>query len=834
VKRSFGRAVLPVLAAARPHSAVRELVPDVPSDSARPLASSWVRTSVVGSALMLLVACTSGRSVQGERRAATTASTSPGAEARRVESTPAADLRIWFAAADARAWSTPLREALVAADPTARAAATLAVARLHEPAAQDALGAALTDPDPRVRQAASLGLSAFEDEASPAVRARLLGAAATESDPATRAVLLADLGRVAGPDAEPALAAALQEDLPTSQEAACRAVGAMGLRGRSVTPALLEAVAARVAPAPTPAVRLACAWSISRQPSPPSPRAETLQALTRAFEAAAADADPEIRLMAARVGGAHPVLPVAALVTLTQDADWRVVAQAFRALGRRSDPAHDGPYATALRALLDARLPQRPAAPLAGDDVDASGPRPESAARIDHGFRVALEESTAIAKGGGIAPLAEETLRRLDASGAHVSRGVGLAHCLAARLVDIARGWPQRVFRCGLGRVGDSERDAHAVEVLRRVSGDPAGRAGYLLRLYERGDVRVREAALAATVAIDEALAMRLVVRGLGEADVGVVTTALEAVVARPARFLAFRREVSNAGAAPAAPDGGSSSAERERSADSPLDPTLRTALVAAHANLAQTNELEGLQRWLDAVAALGDTTFLPEVRVHASDVNVTLRRAGRAAAQALAMRLTLRASGSAAGEPSRDGGADPDAVSASSEFPDDASRPPPNALAATALPRPDARLRAFLTLDAGEVEIELLPAEAPATVAHFVALAERGFYDGLRFHRVVPGFVVQGGDPRGDGYGGPGFTQRCEDNRVRYERGTVGMALAGRDTGGSQFFIAQSEQPHLDGRYTAFGRVVRGQEFVDGVLADEVLRRVRIERAPP
>ena len=104
------------------------------------------------------------------------------------------------------------------------------------------------------------------------------------------------------------------------------------------------------------------------------------------------------------------------------------------------------------------------------------------------------------------------------------------------------------------------------------------------------------------------------------------------------------------------------------------------------------------------------------------------------------------------------------------------------------------------------------------------VRLAQRGFYDGLTFHRIEPGFVIQGGDPSGDGYGGPGFALRCEVTRRPFARGSVGMAHAGRDTGGSQFFITQSRQPHLDGRYTAFGRVTSGWEVLDGLLEGDAI----------
>jgi HEAT repeat protein len=117
-----------------------------------------------------------------------------------------------------------------------------------------------------------------------------------------------------------------------------------------------------------------------------------------------------------------------------------------------------------------------------------------------------------------------------------------------------------------------------------------------------------------------------------------------------------------------------------------------------------------------------------------------------------------------------------------------------------------------------GDIGLELLWDDAPHTAANFVRLARAGFYSGLTFHRVVPNFVAQGGCPRGDGWGGPGYTIRCEINRDRYLAGTVGMALSGKDTGGSQFFITYSPIPRLDGKYTVFARVVSGQDVVDAL----------------
>ncbi|HEY8022199.1 MAG TPA: peptidylprolyl isomerase [Thermoanaerobaculia bacterium] len=135
---------------------------------------------------------------------------------------------------------------------------------------------------------------------------------------------------------------------------------------------------------------------------------------------------------------------------------------------------------------------------------------------------------------------------------------------------------------------------------------------------------------------------------------------------------------------------------------------------------------------------------------------------------------------------------------------------------------------RVELRTSKGAIEIRLDCPRAPLTCLSFLDLAAQGFYDGLSFHRVVPDFVVQGGDPRGDGYGGPGYTLRDEIGRLRYARGVLGMALAGPDTGGSQFFLTLSPQPHLDGGFTAFGEVTRGLDVLDQIEAGDRIERVR------
>jgi cyclophilin family peptidyl-prolyl cis-trans isomerase/HEAT repeat protein len=133
----------------------------------------------------------------------------------------------------------------------------------------------------------------------------------------------------------------------------------------------------------------------------------------------------------------------------------------------------------------------------------------------------------------------------------------------------------------------------------------------------------------------------------------------------------------------------------------------------------------------------------------------------------------------------------------------------------------------------AGSVLLELYREAAPFTVMSFLKLAGQQFFDGLKFHRVVPNFVVQGGDPRGDGWGGPGYSIRSEFSLLRYERGMLGMASAGKDTEGSQFFITHSPQPHLDGRYTIFGRVREGMGVIDTLQVGDEIVNVTQETQP-
>ena len=140
----------------------------------------------------------------------------------------------------------------------------------------------------------------------------------------------------------------------------------------------------------------------------------------------------------------------------------------------------------------------------------------------------------------------------------------------------------------------------------------------------------------------------------------------------------------------------------------------------------------------------------------------------------------------------------------------------------------------AVITLDNGQaIRIEFFPEDAPKTVENFVTLAKKGFYNGLTFHRVVPDFVVQGGCPKGNGTGGPGYQIKAEFNKQKHVRGSVAMARSQHpDSAGSQFYITYGATPHLDGNYTVFGKVVSGMEHVDRIKQGDKMKTVAIEEA--
>lgn len=151
----------------------------------------------------------------------------------------------------------------------------------------------------------------------------------------------------------------------------------------------------------------------------------------------------------------------------------------------------------------------------------------------------------------------------------------------------------------------------------------------------------------------------------------------------------------------------------------------------------------------------------------------------------------------------------------------------------ARAVARRNNQIKAVVATEKGAFTIELKPEDAPLTVENFVKLAQSNYFNGIQFHRVVPNFVVQGGDPRGDGNGSPGYAIRDEINMLPFERGWVGMALSGKDTGGSQWFVTHSPQPHLDGGYTVFGFVDdAGMRVIDNIARGDRILNIKIIEA--
>lgn len=699
-----------------------------------------------------------------------------GAAARPVAPAPDFDTerRRVLGEADARVLGDALSNGLASPDARLRAVAALGLGRLHDPASIPHLRRGLRDSDIAVRSNASLGLGAFEAEAPPEVERALLGAVAAEVEVETRGRMLWDLGRVGSLAALPAFRSALASDRAPVRVGACRGLASYGLRDVTVPAALLRRIAARVVDDVDREVRASCAYAMTRLSIPMGEPAHQ-QAIVEDLARASADEDAAVRAMAVRALGKYPDARLEILGARTADPEWTVAVQAFRALGAVTGE-DEQELATAVRRRLDRALD----GPLEGPQL--------------HVLLGALGALDRFAGRSSIAGVAREALDRIGAlDEAARTRDAGLAHCAAALVVDLGSHQPSELLDCGFGRVTESERQSRMAQVIATAPGAVEARLAALLQLYRDGDRSVREAVLGTLGELPDGGrdGLRvLLLEGLASGDSGVATSALDALAASSARW---RERPDHEGEGPIP----------EARVPASVQAAYLPALAGCGRELRSADDLEGLLSWMSAVAALGAESLTSEVQSLSSHWNRTVRKKSAATLEAL--------------------GASPASVTVA---------PQPNVMADADWPPVGAQWRATVVTSRGEIALELLVDDAPGTVARFVGLAEADFYDGLTFHRVVPAFVIQGGDPRGDGYGGPGWSQRCEDNRVRYERGTVGMALAGRDTGGSQFFIAHDAQPHLDGRYTAFARVVEGMEHVDAVQPGDTISDVRIDRS--
>ena len=463
---------------------------------------------------------------------------------------------------------------------------------------------------------------------------------------------------------------------------------------------------------------------------------------------------------------------------------------AFRGLGRRGagevallvGGAEDPDWQVAVAALGALGRRTEPAAKAACGEllsgVGTTNWESANGTRV-HRVRALVAACSAWARDEPVYRPASDALRSVaSVPASNASDWRGQVHCALASLVDRGRGWPNESPRCGLGRVPGDQRLRQAAEVVGDVPGADAERGAYLERISAGASARVREAVLSAAAHVNAPNASQLLLAGLADPDRGVVDTSLEVLVDR----------------AQAWARGGEGDAGMARIDSSALLPAMRHAFETLHA----ADDLEGLGLYVDALGRLPLTELDPSLDTLARHWNVAVREKALAVLRTLGRALPE-------GEPAQV----PDAQRV-------------HVWADQAMPE------VLVRTNRGEFLLELRPDAAPETTARFLELVDAGFYAGLTFHRVVPGFVVQGGDPRGDGYGGPSFSQRCEDNPLRYERGSVGMALAGRDTGGSQFFITYGAEPSLDGGYTLFGRVARGMEVVDQLQEGDRMIEVR------
>ncbi|MFW5925197.1 MAG: peptidylprolyl isomerase [Myxococcota bacterium] len=687
------------------------------------------------------------------------------------EGEPRSAQRALWADVDRRQLTTRLKRGLRAPDVALRRLAVRGMGLLRRPSGVEAMRAALRDPDDRVRDHAAFGLGSLGRAARQAGANALLGALAAEADSTLRSHLLWDLGRIGSEGELRAFQTALEAPEAVERAGACRGLFAYGARGRGVPPNLMERVAARMLEDSAAAVRSACAHALGQLP-PPVASPDDLPGLTSSLVRALRDEEPEVRMHAVRGLRRYPEVPAQDLVRATADADYRVAVQAFRTLAAIRKGGSDVEMARALRERMDRAL--------AGDSL--AGPEM-------HALTGAMEAAAPFATARSTHGVAVEAWERLGALD-EVTPDEARAHCQAARLADMGREWPARVERCGRDRVDREVRGRMAAEVLARAEGARAERAAKLESLFQ-GSARVRQAVLQAVPSVGHASLNALVLKGLQSEDRGVVTAAAEAVEALAPGWMAAKEEPPDSDGDPG-----------PRPLEPPMARVLEEALDRAVRTLEEADHAPGLVRWLRAGTVLRAEELEPAARRLAAHPNGAVR--GRA-------RRLLDALGKQA--------------------PEQKTPAPRHPLEPDDFPPRGARWSATVETSRGSVVVELWPDEAPGTVARFAGLAEKGFFDGTPIHRVVPGFAVQGGDPRGDGHGGPPFRVRSEEHRVPFDPGTVGMALAGRDTAGSQFFVTLAWSPQLNGRYTAFGRVTQGMEVVERLQEGDHLVGFEVSR---
>jgi cyclophilin family peptidyl-prolyl cis-trans isomerase len=647
----------------------------------------------------------------------------------------------------------------------------------------DALAERLGDSDPTVRARAAFALASVQD---PAAVPALVGALA-DPDPRVRADAAFALGQSADSSRAPELLVGLaRETDPVVRRRLFEALGKTGDRASLVRLARLEAAGEEV----------------------------------------------ELAMAIARYGlrDVHDAAAVARLAALLANDDSAVREAAAYPLGRWRDPAPwAGIAGPAVREALDAAYPFQ-----AGGrgTVAPAGPAPEihlvpALGRLgDPGDTTRLvrwledgvdwRARVAAARALGIRATADDSVAEaLVAAFEDPSVHVGVAAAAAlAEAESLPAGVVHRIATWVTTRRDDWRVGAEALPVLAR-SGAESFVILYLMWLdaQEPGNVFARAKALRA---LGEGIAPAgfLVLEDqAGWDDPRVAAAALaglaerwrRGVVGEPATteryFAAFARALERGDvatvseAAPALADsafGAMGAVER---------------LIRAYRAMVLPRDLEAMAAVLGALGETADPAARALLEETLQSPELALRRAAAAALEAM--------TGAAVAVPA-------------------VAEPPGHAVDWSALAALGARPRLVLETERGRIAVALDAEQAPLTVQTIAELAAQGRYDGVPFHRVVPNFVVQGGDfARGDGYGGPGFEIVSEFTRIPYRRGVIGMASAGKDTEGSQYFLTHAIQPHLDGRYTAFGTLLEGGDVLDAIVEGDRVTSARVEPGP-
>ncbi len=627
------------------------------------------------------------------------------------------------------------------------------------------LARALRSPSAPIREQAAHALGMAGAETA---EGALINRYGRETSGRVRAAIVLALGRVGGGDSLELLSRALAQ--PDTAERAALALGRFGRRKKPLDDPTRRALLAAADSASTSGMRFALAFAFAREPDPPRDRLSA--AVATRLQRWASDGDAEVRATALaalsrRTDATQPMLAALA------DPDWRVRVTAVRALAA-------GDVGPDTRSALAAFTAREWALLVAAKWLS---PRVHTVIEAMRGLAAHAREASVSRLATALYRAADEHLARSPGPAGHAA--VSAVHCLAAAL-RVRGGAAMPLLRdCGgprdRGLPVHERRALVAQAVADGHGGTPEQRLAVLHELYGDTDGRVRATAIAVIAemvgksgsAAKRRELMALLVRALADPSVEVVGAAALGV---------------------------KTLAEHETAELAELARPIASGPLLARAE-SEKVYVELLISLVDAlVAARVDRAVKLCRRLHSHE-NVTLRATARRCLTALE---------------SRDPG-------------------PGRATHGPTLPPvdPAETVGETLLLDVvtskGDIAIALDGATAPwhlATIAHLVG---KGFYRSLLWHRVVPNFVVQGGDPLGSGWGGLDFMIPAEPSAEGFVRGAVGIADTGLDTGGCQWFIMHSRAPHLDGRYTVIGRVIAGQEVVDMLTVGDRILEARI-----